>query len=149
LELEASLAFENGLYFDFNGNIVSGDEDLGNRNDVDAVPTGVVDWRQRAQDSYRGTVGYRFNDFIDASIEAVHLAGDTRQRSSRGNISTLEVDSATFFNARATIRPSGEAFENTSIRIGVENVLDEVYSPVISIRNGVGRNYKITLSQVF
>lgn len=149
IEIESSLGLGNGFYADFNGNIVSGDEDLGNRDDINAVSTGSVTWRQLAQDSFRGTLGYRFNDFLDASVEAVHLAGDDRTRSSRGQISELEVDGATFFNARATLTFDGGALEGTQLRFGLENVFDEVYSPVISLRNGVGRNFKVSVNRTF
>ena len=58
IELEASLAFENGIYFDVNGNwvdqkeLASPDDDIAN-----PVQDFVVDFRQEPQDSIRASVG--------------------------------------------------------------------------------------------
>ena len=69
------------------------------------------------------------------------------------------VDGVTLFNARATINVPG--LEGTQLRLGVENITNEVYATALSLvnldpetgeaigRSAVGRNFKLTLTTVF
>ena len=144
VELEASLALENGLYMDLNANIVDGDE---------ISSEGVrLEWRQLAQNTLQTTVGWRFKESFDTSMELVHLAGDDRSVISRAtglSVQGPSVGGATLFNLRATYAPNFGALENTEFRLGIENLGDKVSSPLLSLRNNVGRNVKLSVTHSF
>lgn len=133
LELEASYAMANGFYADLNANFTDGDETTG------ALVT--QDWRNQAANSLRLTVGKKFNDVLDFSLEVVAADSIT--------INGVRDSGYVAHNLRATITPQGGIWQDTEFRIGIENLFDEQYQPNLSTRPAAGRNFKLTLAKTF
>ncbi|MEM1391282.1 MAG: TonB-dependent receptor, partial [Pseudomonadota bacterium] len=143
LEIEGSLAFESGLYFDMNANFTDGDE-------TPYAFTGdpTTDWRGVAQDTVRVTAGKRFGEQFDLSAEV--LAADSTDITNLSQATNPDAgDSYTLLNLRATIRPEAQFLTGTSFRIGIENATDETYLPNLSTRFQPGRNVKLTITRDF
>lgn len=135
LELEASYAFESGVYVDLNANVTSGTQTT-----VAGVET---DWANLTQDTVRFTVGRRFGETLDLSWEALFAA------SYEDEDQNLEFDSFNVHNLRATYKPDNGLLAGTELRVGLENVFDTNYRPKNSSRNGPGRNIKLTVAREF
>lgn len=136
LEIEGSYTVASGFYIDLNATFTTGDE---------IAPDGAVtDWRNIPQDSIRTTLGQRFGPMLDLSAEWVRVfeAEDRATTFSDG-------DGFDVVNLRATFAPQEGVFEGTELRVGVENVFDEAYTPLLSTRPAPGRNFKVTISRVF
>ncbi|MEM1035627.1 MAG: TonB-dependent receptor [Pseudomonadota bacterium] len=144
LEIEGSLAFEGGLYFDMNANFTDGEETLY------AFNGGTTsDFRGVAQDTLRLTVGKRFSPGLDVSAEILR-AEDTDIVNFAGSNPPSEVgDSYTILNLRATFSPDTGLLEGTTIRVGLENATDEAYVPNLSTRFQPGANAKLTVTKAF
>ncbi|MEM8937610.1 MAG: TonB-dependent receptor [Pseudomonadota bacterium] len=128
-EIEASLGLASGTYVDLNANIVSGTE---------ISFTGAeVDWRNLTQNTVQATLGQRVEDFLDLSAEVVTaFERDT-------------ADSFTVANFRATATLPEGPLAGLQIRFGLENAFNEQYQPLLSTRPAPGRNFKVTISNVF
>lgn len=133
LELEASYSMASGLYFDMNANVTDGDET--------GTSGTVADWRNVTPDSLRVTVGKKFSEELDLSWEvAANRQTDT---------DTIDAAGFAVHNLRATYIPQEGVLKDTQIRVGVENLFDKQYTPVLSTRPAPGRNFKVTLSHLF
>jgi len=133
-ELEGSYATESGFYVDLNANLVDGENTL---------PDGVTteDWDNAPADSLRLTLGQRFGESFDVSWEIVAVDEADRNGST--------TDGHTTHNLRGTYRPQNGLLAGTEIRVGVENVGDEFYTPLLATRPMPGRNFKLSLSRLF
>lgn len=135
LELEASYSMASGLYFDMNANVTDGDET--------GTSGTVADWRNVTPDSLRVTVGKKFSEELDLSWEvAANRQTDT-------DTDTIDAAGFAVHNLRATYIPQEGVLKDTQIRVGVENLFDKQYTPVLSTRPAPGRNFKVTLSHLF
>ncbi|MEM9313328.1 MAG: TonB-dependent receptor [Pseudomonadota bacterium] len=138
-ELEASLAFQGGTYFDFNGAFIADSEailiETGESQDFDRAPV----------DGFRLTVGQRFGSTMDLSYEAVVNQDDDRVSPLTGEAG----DGFTVHNIRLTWMPQTTWLGNTQLRFGVENLSDRDYQPLLSTRPAPGRNFKFTVSTMF
>jgi len=136
-ELEASYGLENGLYFDVNAHIGDGTEyQTDGRQLV---------WRNTPADRLALTVGRKWDDDrIDVSWEVVH---DNDKRDGLQNV----LPNSTIHNLRTTFRPRQGIWEDTEIRVGLENVFDKAYVGHLSSsdRAAPGRNLKLTVSKTF
>ncbi|WP_428928400.1 TonB-dependent receptor plug domain-containing protein [Marinibacterium sp. SX1] len=135
IELEASYAHLSGVYVDFNANLVDGNE---------ISDTGVESrWRNAPADSARITLGKRFGEAFDVSWELVGNQG----------VTTSAGDHTPGFgvnNLRTTYRPQGGGiWEDTEVRVSVENIFDHEYTPYLSTRPAPGRNFKVSLAKTF
>lgn len=132
-EIEASYATAGGFYLDFNANIVSGQE----------TGTGgaISDWRNLAPDSYQISVGKRFDRWLNVRWEST-ITSDTDED---GTV-TEGFDS---HNLRVIVTPTKGLLKNTAIRLSVENLTDNLYTPLRSTRPAPGRNLKISVTQKF
>ncbi|WP_417452094.1 TonB-dependent receptor domain-containing protein [Kordiimonas sp.] len=140
-ELEGSLAFKSGFYIDLNANITSGNE---------SRTTGEeVDWRNTPADQFRATIGQRLSTWADVSFEAVKNADTTRTSLGTSGVVTTETSGFTVLNLRMTITPQTGLLSGTQIRLGAENLTDELYMPLLATRTAPGRNFKLTISHVF
>ena len=128
LELEASYSLESGFYVDANANIVDGSEYAGSISGT---------WRNLTTDTARVTLGKKFGEELDLSFETVT------------SIKRAETEQYTVNNLRATYLPQSGVMEGTEIRVGIENVFDETYQPILALRNAPGRNVKLTLARTF
>ncbi|MEM9403910.1 MAG: TonB-dependent receptor [Pseudomonadota bacterium] len=138
-ELEASLAFENGTYLDFNGAFIADSETV-------AIDTGEIEEFDRAPvDNFRITLGQRFGRSADLSWEAVVNRDDDRVSPLTGESG----DGFTVHNLRLTYMPQADFLAGTSVRLGVENLTDELFQPLLSTRPAVGRNFKFTFTAMF
>lgn len=138
-EIEASLAFEGGTYIDLNGAFIADNETV-------AIDTGdVAEFDRAPVDNFRLTIGHRFGKTADLSYEAIVSLDDDRESPLTG----LSGDSFTLHNLRLTYIPQLDVLANTSIRLGVENLADKQYQPLLSTRPAVGRNFKFTMSAMF
>lgn len=133
LELEGSYARRDGTYVDLNANIVDGEQ-----TSLDGV---VSDWTNSPADSLRLTVGKRFSPLADLSGEIV--AADETERNGTSEPGYVIV------NFRATVTPQQGVLEGTAFRFGIENALDQAYTPYLSTRPAPGRNLKFTVSKAF
>ncbi|MEM1411964.1 MAG: TonB-dependent receptor, partial [Pseudomonadota bacterium] len=144
IEVEASLAFEMGTYFDFNGAFIVD-------SDAILIETGeTVEFDRAPVDNFRLTIGQRFGTSVDLSYEAIVSLEDDRV----SPLTEVPGDSFTVHNLRLTWFPQAnflnDAFvSNTQIRFGVENLTDEQYQPLLSTRPAPGRNFKLTASTMF
>ncbi|MEL6727112.1 MAG: TonB-dependent receptor [Pseudomonadota bacterium] len=149
LEIETSYARFSGFYVDLNANFVTGEESQVSVIDINGTPTRVldttIDWDRTPQDSIRATFGQRFGEFADVSAEIL-TAFD---RDINTGTSTLEADSFTIVNLRATLAPQEGFLEGTEFRFGLENAFDEDYTPFLATRPAVGQNFKLTVSRLF
>ncbi|MEM1380717.1 MAG: TonB-dependent receptor [Pseudomonadota bacterium] len=153
-EIESSLAFEQGFYVDFNANFTDGSEDR-------VVPAGIrtVGWQNAPADNYRLTIGQRFSEVADLSYELVsnldydrtslQTFGTPVPPGPNGFVINTETDGFELHNVRLTLTPENPVFQNTQIRLGVENLTNEQVTPVLATRPVVGRNFKITVSRLF
>ncbi|MAC77729.1 MAG: ligand-gated channel [Rhodobacteraceae bacterium] len=135
VEMEASYAHSTGIYVDFNANIVDGTE----------TSTAGVDsrWRNAPADSARITLGKRFNEAWDVSWELVGNKGVTDSDGERTPGFGVN-------NLRTTFRPqAGGIWDDTEIRVSVENILDQEYTPYLSTRAAPGRNFKVSVAKTF
>lgn len=134
LEMEASYAMESGFYVDLNADI-----------SLKAEQTNAVlvssDWRSKAADSLRLTLGHKFADTYDLSWETV--ANDAVTVNGARNSGFV------IHNLRATIAPKTGVWEGTEFRVGVENLFDEQYQTALATRPAVGRNFKFSLAKTF
>ena len=136
LELEASYALQNGVYFDLAGNVARGDEvEPGGNN---------LDWRNNPSDRLQLTVGKTWDARFDLSWEVVHAAD-------RKNSFNQDLPEITLHNLRGTWRPEEGWLEGAEVRLGVENLLDEDYVQHLSVaaRKAPGRTFKLSLSKAF
>lgn len=134
LEFELSYAAANGMYVDFNANIVDGES---------TSTAGVIgDWRSTPADSARLTLGKRFGDAWDVSYE---LVGAREVTDSTGSVANGFVVS----NLRTTWRPQDGVLRGAEVRVGVENLFDKEYTPHLSTRVAPGRNVKLTVAKTF
>ncbi|MBV0912464.1 TonB-dependent receptor domain-containing protein [Anianabacter salinae] len=133
VELEASYALETGYYADLNANIASGAE---------FQPSGtIVDWRGVPANNVQLTLGRRFGETLDLSWEVdAAFAKVTNGASAPGY---------GIHNLRATWTPQNGVLAGTEMRFGVENVFDTAYTPYLSTRPALGRNFKVTLARTF
>lgn len=135
IEIEASYAHASGIYVDFNANIVDGTETTSAGREQR--------WDNAPADSARITLGKRFNEAWDVSWELVGNRG----------VTDAEGDHTPGFgvnNLRTTFRPqAGGIWDDTEIRVSVENILDQDYTPYLSTRPAVGRNFKVSLAKTF
>jgi len=156
IEIEASLAFEQGTYFDFNGSFVHGSQSF-----TDPDLTGrEVSWQNMPADNYRLTLGQRIGEAVDLSYELVSNL-DARRTSLTTNttggvvpgplglITEADTEGFTNHNLRLTLRPQSTVLEGTEIRFGVENLTNEQFQPLRSTRFAPGRNFKVTVSKLF
>ncbi|ACT59169.1 TonB-dependent receptor domain-containing protein [Hirschia baltica] len=132
-ELETSYALSSGFYSDLNATIFDADETTSSGNQVD--------WRNSIADNVRFTLGKRFGRLIDVSGEIVAVD----ELDTNGTIDTGYVTA----NLRTTITPQNGFLEGSSLRIGLENALDQKYTPAIATRPAIGRNLKVTISKAF
>ena len=133
LEVEAAYSMANGLYVDMNANVTRG---------RDTTPgTTTPYWSRSPADQIRLTVGRKWGDAVDVSWEAVADAKMTR--------ATTPTPGVVVHNLRATWRPQSGALEGTELRLGVENLFDEFYTPHLATRPAVGRNIKFTVAKTF
>lgn len=131
-EIEANYSMASGFYVDANANIARGSYTLGaDRGDFSGVPN----------DELRLSLGRKFGDELDLSWEAVFAADMDRASTSS--------DGYVVHNLRATYKPQLGMFEGTEVRLGIENLLDEVYKPHLAQRNGPGRTIKVSLAKTF
>ncbi|MEO1320457.1 MAG: TonB-dependent receptor, partial [Pseudomonadota bacterium] len=138
-EIEASLAFEGGTYVDLNGAFIADSETV-------AIDTGdVAEFDRAPVDNFRLTIGHRFGKTADLSYEAIVSLDDDRVSPLTG----LSGDSFTLHNLRLTYVPQLDVLANTSIRLGIENLADKQYQPLLATRPAVGRNFKFTMSAMF
>lgn len=133
LELEAAYSLANGVYVDLNANIARGEGVL--------PGAGKSDWEGIPADQLRMTLGKRWGETLDLSWEVVTDAEMTR--------SATPSPSFTVHNLRATYRPQSGVLEDTELRVGLENLTDEYYTPHLATRPAPGRNLKLTLSKTF
>jgi len=142
-EIEGSLAFTNGLYIDMNANIVAGEKDT--------TTHGTIDWQNTPADSISASLGKRFDNFADVSLEVIHNADESRSELIRGHsgatLTQGNYDSFTVANVRATVTP--QSLPNTEFRFSIENMTNEEYTPVLATRQSPGRNFKLTVSHLF
>ncbi|MEM1174337.1 MAG: TonB-dependent receptor [Pseudomonadota bacterium] len=139
-EVEASLAFDGGTYFDFNGAFIADSKQI----PIDPAAE-AAEFDRAPVDNFRLTVGHRFGRTADLSWEAVINSDDDRISPLTG----VEGESFTLHNLRLTLIPQNSLFAGTQVRLGVENVADEQYIPLLSTRPAVGRNFKFTVSTMF
>ena len=143
VEIEGSYALPSGTYFDLNANFVDGEEI---QEPDDEGMMAVVDWDNTPQDTIRLTVGQRIGEATDVSAEVLTAFDRTVDT---GSPTPTEVDAFTVLNLRATIAPQEGVLEGTQFRFGVENALDEFYTPLLATRPAPGRNFKVTVSHLF
>lgn len=134
IEIEASYGHASGLYVDFNANIVDGHE-------TQASGT-VARWRNTPTDTFRLTVGKRFDEMLDVSWELVAAAAITDNAG-------VHTSGFGINNLRATYRPQNGVFKGTDFRVGIENIFDKAYRPYLSTRNAPGRSLKLTIARTF
>ncbi|MEM9688366.1 MAG: TonB-dependent receptor [Pseudomonadota bacterium] len=139
-EVEASLAFDSGTYFDLNGAFIA------DSKQIPIDPAAEASEFDRAPvDNFRLTLGHRFGRTADLSWEVVNNSSDDRVSPLTG----VSGESFTIHNLRLTLIPQDTLLGDTQIRLGVENLADESYIPLLSTRPAVGRNFKFTLSTMF
>lgn len=134
LELEAAYSLANGIYTDFNANIVDYDA----RN---MAGLSIRNYTGTPADQLRLTVGKRWDRELDLSWEMVANA--------RYDKATKPVPGSTVHNLRATYRPASGLLEGTELRFAVENVFDKDYTPRLATRAAPGRNVKFALAKTF
>lgn len=135
IEMEASYAHQSGVYVDFNANLVDGTEK--------SLTGAESRWRNAPADSARITLGKRFGPAWDVSWELVGATGVTDSDGDRTPGYGVN-------NLRTTYRPqAGGIWEDTEIRLSVENVLDKEFTPYLSTRPSPGRNFKVSLAKTF
>lgn len=134
LELEAAYSLANGIYADFNANIVDYDA----RN---MAGEAVVNYVGTPADQLRLTLGKRWDDELDLSWELVANA--------RYDATTTPIPGATVHNLRATYRPATGILEGTELRFAIENLFDKEYTPRLATRAAPGRNIKFALAKTF
>ncbi|MEM6627592.1 MAG: TonB-dependent receptor [Pseudomonadota bacterium] len=151
VEIEASYARSSGFYVDFNANIVDGEEEQAVEDaDGNVIGSQTIDWDRTAQDSVRLTVGQVLADgLVDVSTEMVSVFDTPSDVPALAASPEIAVDDATIFNLRATISPQDGVLKDTQFRIGVENLADKAYTPLLATRPAVGRNIKLTVSRLF
>lgn len=132
-EIEGSYARRSGFYIDLNANIVDGEQT--------SLAGAVSDWVNAPADTVRLTVGQRVSRFADISAEVLHAA-DTE-------VNGTNNEGYTVLNLRTTLTAHEGVLEGTSLRLGVENLLDESFTPYLSTRPAPGRNLKVTISKAF
>ena len=139
LEIEGSYATTNGFYVDLNATITDAEE---------VTQAGLVqDYGNRLQDNLRLTIGKVFDDTYDLSWESVFANSVTIEGDPDAFASG---DSYNVHNLRLTVAPQGTGvWKDTEFRVGIENILDEQYTPNLSTRPQPGRNLKLTLSKTF
>ncbi|MBV1887222.1 MAG: TonB-dependent receptor [Parvibaculaceae bacterium] len=138
-ELEGSFALASGAYFDLNANIVSGEEIRTNGD--------VFDWRNIPQDTLRLSAGQRIGDVADFSAEV--LMAFEKDITGLASTPTSDGSGFTTLNLRSTLTPQEGIFKGLEIRIGMENVFDTQYTPMLATRPAPGRNFKVTFTKVF
>ncbi|MEM9840071.1 MAG: TonB-dependent receptor [Pseudomonadota bacterium] len=160
IEIESSLAFEQGFYVDFNANFTDGSQDENVGSDDDPVIR-AAGWQNAPADNFRLTVGQRFGEVADLSYELVAnqdysltaFSNTTADGSPAGPNGSLiladEQDGFELHNIRLTLTPDTPLLRGTQIRFGVENITNEQVIPVLATRPVVGRNYKFTISKLF
>ncbi len=161
VEVETSLALESGFYVDFNGSFTDT-----TAFDIDPTPddfTPLVvehDYENAAPDGFRLTVGQKFGETLDLSFEAVRdqdndlllysRRADDRSETVFGDgFSDAEREGFTIYNLRVTYTPDVGFLEALQVRLGVENISDELYTPAQATRTAPGRNVKVTISSLF
>ncbi len=133
IELESSYALPSGIYADLNANWITGEETSTSGDELD--------WRNAPANTLQVTLGKRFSDLLDLSGEMVAADDkDTNGTVSPGYVVT---------NLRATFTPQNGLLEGTSLRLGIENALDQDYTPVLATRTAPGRNIKFTIARTF
>ncbi|MEM6681092.1 MAG: TonB-dependent receptor [Pseudomonadota bacterium] len=142
VEIEASLAFEQGTYIDFNGAFTSADaiELLGDGSQGD-----TIDFNRAPVDNFRLTLGQRIGQIADLSYEAIFNLSDDRT----GGGVFGSGDAFDLHNLRLTFVPQETFLAGTQFRIGIENVTDEQIQPLLSTRPLPGRNFKFTVTSMF
>ncbi|GAA6178627.1 TonB-dependent hemoglobin/transferrin/lactoferrin family receptor [Shimia sp. NS0008-38b] len=137
LEIEGRYAHASGAYVDLNANIQRG------TFRAPTAPAGDQngDWRGIPADQLRLTLGKRWGETIDLSWEIVADANMSR--------STSPTPSQVVNNVRATFRPQSGVLEGAEVRVGLENVFDELYTPHLATRPAPGRTLKLSLAKTF
>lgn len=133
VELEASYAMSSGIYVDLNANIVDG-------NEFSTADT-ASGWRGLPADTLQLTVGKKFSEKLDVSWEMI--------ASKRFEDDTSPTPGSVIHNLRTTYKPRNGVLRNTEIRVGLDNVLDQEYTPRLSTRAAPGRNLKVSLATTF
>lgn len=133
LELEANYALENGWYFDLNASAIR----------AKVTAPGTSNWPFAPADSARLTIGKRL-DMVDLSWEIARTA--TMTRVSQGDPIT---PSYTVHALRATFRPQQGLLAGSEVRVGIENLLNQSYTPYLAPRTAPGRTVKISLTKTF
>ena len=149
IEVEGSFAFDMGLYADVNANFTHGSEVRSNGREVA--------WRNAPADNYRLTIGQRFGQFADFSYELIVNQDDTRSTLDtsdpvthpNGLIILQETEGFANHNLRLTLTPQSTFLAGSQIRLGVENLTNEQFTPLLATRPFPGRNFKITVSRLF
>lgn len=131
-ELEAAYSLASGFYADLNANVARGTGYFG---------ASGVDWEGIPADQLRLTLGKRWGEELDLSWEMVADADMTR--------STSPTDGIVVHNLRATYRPQAGLLRGAELRVGIENLTDELYTPHLATRPAPGRNVKFTLAKTF
>ncbi|MEP1330743.1 TonB-dependent receptor [Pseudophaeobacter sp.] len=130
IELEATYALANGLYFDLNAAY----------GDYEATSTAGVtgDWGNAPANSARFTVGKRIAEAWDLSWEQVVAENGNNNYGGYG-----------VSNLRATFRPQSGVMNGAEVRFGIENAFDRTYQANLATESGPGRNFKVTLAKTF
>lgn len=134
VELEATYAMANGLYFDLNAAYGDYTQLATDRSGV----TAEGEWTNAPANTARLTVGKRIGEAWDLSWEQV-LAEDGHNN--YGGYS--------YSNLRATYRVQNGALEGATVRLGIENAFDKSYQPNLATQAAAGRNIKLTLAKTF
>jgi len=133
-ELELAYAMETGFYVDVNAHV--------NDSTSTTEAGATADWRQAPQDTLRLTIGKKFGQEWDLSWET-EFARDFK------TAGVVTDEGYTVHNLRATWIPQRGVLEGTQVRLGIENVTDEFYTPRLSTRPATGRNFKLSVSTTF
>ncbi|MDA7965255.1 TonB-dependent receptor [Ruegeria sp.] len=133
-EIEASYAHANGIYADFNANIVHATQ---------TADDGTIErWGNEPADTARLTVGKRFGETLDVSWELVgSRAGFDGNNDPIGGFGVS--------NLRAGYFPQEGVLQGFEVRFGIENVFDKQYRGSLSTRDAVGRNFKLSVAKTF
>ena len=132
--MEAAYSLANGIYADFNANIVDYDA-------RDAAGVEVPSYVGTPADQLRLSVGKRWDRELDLSWEMI--------ASAKYDEVTTPFPGATLHNLRRTYRPSAGVLKGTELRFAGENLFDKEYQTRLATRPAPGRNIKFAVARTF
>jgi hemoglobin/transferrin/lactoferrin receptor protein len=133
VEIEAAYSMASGLYADLNANFVKGTNlTAGATNDY---------WSQEPADQVRLGLGKRFDNGLNLKWEGVYNLEMDR--------ASTVTPSSFIHSASASYTPAEGPMRGVEMRLRVENLFDEDYTPRLATRAAAGRSINLSLAKTF